>query len=46
MGNRVYNMLLNHRVYQKIRKETVFYKEVSITAYSLLSETANVLQIT
>jgi hypothetical protein len=49
MGNKVYNILPNHRVCQKIRKETVFYKDVnilSITANNLLSETVNVLQIT
>jgi len=49
MGNKVYNTLPNHRVSQKIRKETVFYKEVnilSITAYTLISETSNVLQMT
>jgi hypothetical protein len=49
MGNKVYYTLPNHRVCQKIRKETFNYKEVSIlsiTAYTLRSKTANVLQIT
>jgi len=48
MGDKVHNTLPKHWVCQK-KFQTVFYREVnilSITAYTLLSKTANVLQIT
>jgi len=49
MGTKLCNRLSNQWVCQKIRKETVFSKEVnipSITAYTLLCEGKNAFHIT